>query len=409
MISREDALQLKDRLLDVLAEDAHNADRLLARLDQISSESGISAHASLLLLLTQIAFEESEARAHWESILEHRHAMSLALQREVAVRVALFDYFVNLNRKIARPCLIDLEMLESGREVGQVDPVTGLAGDRAFRSGLQSELRRARRYRQHASVVAFDLDGFAAVNARAGRVVGDRILREAAMLLHNKIRDIDLAARPGEDELALLLPETDRNGALLVAERFRSELEVHFRRREAGGRSVDLTVSGGVASYPDDARNAEELLAHAAQALYQAKASGKNVVLSYGAERRRFLRCDLDPEGVEVEVIGARELSPSRAADLSPDGILFASPEPIDVGEEIELRLATAGLPGDPDGLRMRGRVVRLEERAPGGDDAGDAVFRFDVGVAFLPEAGSRERILEFLERARAGKSKGWV
>ena len=106
-------------------------------------------------------------------------------------------------------------------------------------------------------------------------LVGDRLLREVAILLNNNVRDIDVAARLGEDEMALLLPETDRNAALSVAERFRQEMEEFFATRESGGKPVNLTVSAGVACYPDDAATPEALLERAAQALYQAKAMGR--------------------------------------------------------------------------------------------------------------------------------------
>src|SRR6185436_7167834 len=263
-----------EQLQAVLAEDTQNGERLLGRLELLRQETGLGAHAALLLVLTHLRLEDDEARKVWDEALAHRHEMSLALGRDVGVRVALFDYFVNVNRRLVRPTLIDLEMFEADRSGSPVDRTTGLATDRAFRSAVQAELRRAKRYAQRVAVVLFDLDGFAAVNERVGSAVADRLLRETAILLHNKVRDIDLAARPGEDEMALVLPETDRNGAHLVAERFRREVEVHFHRREAGGKPVGLTVSGGVASYPEDARTAEALIERAAQALYAAKASG---------------------------------------------------------------------------------------------------------------------------------------
>jgi diguanylate cyclase (GGDEF)-like protein len=242
------------------------------------------------------------------------------------------DYFVNVNRRLAQPVLIDLEMFEAGPRAASVDSLTGLATDRAFRGALQGELRRAKRYGLTVPVVLFDLDDFARVNREFGQLVGDRLLREVGILLHNKIRDIDLAARPGEYEMALILPETDRNGALLVAERFRWEVESHFARREAGGRPDGLTISAGVACYPEDARAPEALLDRAAQALYRAKAQGKNSVQAFEPERRRFLRFDLDPTRVEVEVLAPRDLGRAVPRNLCRSGIVFGSPEPLEVG-----------------------------------------------------------------------------
>jgi len=262
---RDEAGPLREQLVQLLAEDTHNTERLTARLDALAQETGLSVHAGLLLLLTQLPFEETEAREHWEGILAQRHAMSLALGRDVGLRVATLDYFMNVNRRLVHPTLIDLALHPTASAGGDV--LTGLPRDRAFRAAVQGELRRARRYGHAVAVALFDLDAFAALNERVTPLVADRLLREAAMLLGNKIRDIDLAARPGEDELAILLPETDRNGAFLVAERFRREVESHFARRDAAGAPAALTVSGGVAAYPEDAADAEALLARAAQAL----------------------------------------------------------------------------------------------------------------------------------------------
>jgi diguanylate cyclase (GGDEF)-like protein len=390
---RDEAGPLREQLVQLLAEDTHNTERLVSRLDALARETGLAVHSALLLLLTQLPFEEAEAREHWEGILAQRHALSLSLGREVGLRVATLDYFLNVNRRLVHPALIDLAMHPTP-STGD-DVLTGLPRERAFRAGVQGELRRARRYGHPMAVALFDLDAFAALSERVTPLVADRLLREAAMLLGNKIRDIDLAARPGEDELAVLLPETDRNGAFLVAERFRREVESHFARRDAGGVPAGLTVSGGVAAYPEDAADAEGLLARAAQALYQAKAAGRNVVLLHTPERRRFLRFDLGTRGAEVEVVGARDLAGGRVRNTSASGLLFTSPEPIDVGEGIEIRLEGGGGQAPRRVLKLRGRVVRLEELPGAGEE------RFEVGVAFDLDGGPREdELLEFLEDA---------
>ncbi len=410
MITREDADHLRDQLLALLAEDAHNTQRLLARLDAITRESGIGAHAALLLILTQLAFEEAEARRHWEAILAHGHQLARNLGREPGIRVAVLDYFMNINRRLVQPTLIELQMRESGFPEQDIDRTTGLATDRRFRSVLQNELRRARRYEQKASLVLVDVDHFAEINERFDPLVGDRLLRELAILLNNNIRDIDLAARPGEDEMAMLLPETGRNGALLVAERFRREVEAYFSGRESGERTVCMTISAGVACYPDDATTPETLLERAAQALYQAKASGRNAIQLYQPERRRYLRFELEPGRFEVEVLTPVDRA-AHLKNLSRNGILFTSPESLDVGERIEIRLAEVeDEPGKA--WRIRGTVVRLEQLPTDGtaaaevsdDDGVDAEpDRYEIGVALdLDWAAGSDDLLDFLEHAQS-------
>jgi diguanylate cyclase (GGDEF)-like protein len=407
LINKEDARRIRIELLEMLEEDAHNVQRLLGRLDAITMESGVGAHAALILILTHLQFNDDEAREHWAGIISHRDELGRALGRDVGVRVALLDYFVNVNRHLIRPTLIDLEMFEAGDMSDTRDSLTGLATDKMFRVAVQHELRRARRYGQTVSVILFDLDDFGPVNDRLGRFVGDRMLRELAILLNNKIRDIDIATRPGEDEVALVLPQTDRNGALLVAERFRLEVEQFFGRREADGAPVGLTISGGVATYPGDANSPEELLERAAQALYRAKASGKNLIQVYNPERRRFLRFDLEPGRFEVEVLGSQDLPPGEARNLSRNGIVFTSPEKLHVGEEIEIRLQDQAPDGGPKPLRVRGRVVRLEE-LPEAEDPKDGGDLFEIGVAFDADSlASGDDLLDFLERSRIGSRQG--
>lgn len=408
MITRAEAERLREQLLAVLAEDVRNTELLLSRLDSIMKETGIGAHAALLLILTHLAFEDGEARRHWEAVLEHRQRISEALRRDVGVRVAVLDYFLNVNRRLVRPTLIELEMYEAPYPV---DPLTGLASDRMFRAAVQNETRRAKRYRQRVSVALFDLDDFSGVNEAVGELVADRLLKEAAIVLHNKVRDIDVVARPGEDELAVVLPETDRNGALLAAERFRREVESHFSYREAAGRRVHLTVSGGVASYPEDAGTPETLLEHAARALYQAKASGKNTIHVYHAERRRFLRVDLWAGHFEVEVLSPRKMSAGHARNLSPNGIVFTSFEALNVGEEIEIRVVSATGDAVSRSPRLRGRVVRLEELPDVSPQPAGAATpqdplpdRFEIGMALDLDSGQGEQnLMEFLEKARTG------
>lgn len=404
MITREQADKIRDELLSVLAEDAHNTQRLTERLESITRESGIGAHAALLLILTHKTFTEEEARRHWEAIVARHKELSDSLGRTPGIRVALLDHFMNVNRQWVQPVLIELELMELNTREATRDRLTGLANDHTFRTALQQELRRARRYDQKAAVVIFDLDNFAQINDRFGRLVGDRIMRETGILLSNKIRDIDIAARPGEDEIALLLPETDRAGALLVAERYRQALETHFARRESAGQTADLTTSGGVACYPEDATTPAKLMERAAQALYQAKALGKNMVEPYQPERRRFLRFQFEPGRFEVEVLSPPTPGAGGVRNLSSSGILFTSPEPLEVGEEIEIRVADPGEDPEARSLRVRGRVVRLEE-LPGQAQAEAVVDddRFEIGMAFdLDWSGETDDMTGFLHAAQA-------
>jgi hypothetical protein len=170
-------------------------------------------------------------------------------------------------------------------------------------------------------------------------------------------------------------------------------------------------VSAGVACYPEDAASPEALLERAAQALYQAKAAGRNSVEIYLPERRRYLRFDLDPARFEVEVLAPADRGPGKLRNYSRNGVLFTSPEPLEIGESIEIRLITPDGESTAGAARLRGRVVRLEELGPAERADDDAALpasdeRYEVGVALDEETGGTD-VLELLERARQG-TPGW-
>ena len=396
MITLDEAERYKEELLAVLKEDAHNEERILKRLDQIRTQSGLQAYAALLLILTHLAFDESEARRHWESILKHRHTLSDKLQRQVGLRVAVLDYFVNINRQLTSPRIVDLSLTERQETSSPIDPQTGLWNARHFLSCLQKESRRAKRYRLDLSVLYLDLDNFREVNEAHGELVCDILLREVAILLKNKIRDIDLAARLAGEEFALLLPETERMGAFLVAERIRKELERHFLRRDIDGRPIALTATIGVAKYPEDAATADRLVQRAEEAMHQAKARGGNNVGVYYKERRNFIRFDVAQRPVQIRVTPAGSegdevpSSSPEPRNISRSGLLFESERPYDIGEELIIVCQDGR-----DGARvtLRARVVRIEEIE-------SQEGRYEVGAAFLLEWEHQEsQVTEFLSR----------
>jgi len=157
-----------------------------------------------------------------------------------------------------------------------IDNLTGLANRRHSEEALSAELARAERFGTPLSVVFADLDEFKAVNDRYGHPAGDLVLREFADVLHATLREADVAGRWGGEEFLLLLPGTDADGGAQLAERVRAGIEDRTVRGPTGD-PISITCSFGVASYPA-AETADDLLAAADDALYEAKRAGKNRV-----------------------------------------------------------------------------------------------------------------------------------
>jgi diguanylate cyclase (GGDEF)-like protein len=159
------------------------------------------------------------------------------------------------------------------------DELTGLANARAFRSILDREIERSRRFQTPLGLVMADLDNFKQVNDRHGHPQGDEVLASVAAVLRDLSRDIDAPARYGGEELAVVLPQTDAEGAALLAERMREAVERLRVPRVTGRGSLRVTASFGVASMPESASDREKLVAAADAALYRAKRGGKNRVV----------------------------------------------------------------------------------------------------------------------------------
>lgn len=158
------------------------------------------------------------------------------------------------------------------------DALTGALNRRSFYLGGERELDRARRYGHALAAVMLDLDGFKQVNDSFGHACGDRLLSELAQRCQQQLRASDLLGRVGGDEFAVLLPETDLNGAGLVAERLRQVIEGWEPLDDHGPAEVSLSL-GITLLHPADA-GLEDFLERADLALYEAKQSGRNRVVA---------------------------------------------------------------------------------------------------------------------------------
>ena len=165
------------------------------------------------------------------------------------------------------------------------DDLTGISNYRHFQEQLRSELRRADRYHRPLSLIILDIDDFKKYNDSYGHWAGNLALKCLAILLEENVREkIDIVARYGGEEFCLILPETDKGAAMEVAERIRHSVEENDFDKEEMGIGSKLTVSLGVATYPDDTKESEDLVMKADVALYQAKEAGRNQICSYLTE-----------------------------------------------------------------------------------------------------------------------------
>ncbi len=196
------------------------------------------------------------------------------------------DFLARLG-KICGVCLENTINRERLLISGLTDPLTELHNRRYLDRRLSEELSRASRYHQPLSCLFIDADHFKRINDSYGHQAGDSVLRELATRIRSQLRASDVATRYGGEEFALLLPQTGLNEAMLLAERIRHEVAQSPMQLE-DGQTLNLTVSIGVSeTLPMVGKSrhqevGEHLLASADQALYQAKANGRNRIEALG-------------------------------------------------------------------------------------------------------------------------------
>ncbi len=189
---------------------------------------------------------------------------------------------VNLLLEPAAMALDSALLLKRAEELSVTDDLTQLYNSRYMNLVLRRETKRASRSGRPLSLLFIDLDGFKAVNDTHGHLYGSRALVEAAGLIRGSARETDVAARFGGDEFAIILPDTGGEGAYAVGERVRDRVAAYSFLAD-DGLNLHLTASVGVATLPDVAASADELVAAADKAMYQVKDSGKNGIQAASA------------------------------------------------------------------------------------------------------------------------------
>jgi diguanylate cyclase (GGDEF)-like protein len=171
---------------------------------------------------------------------------------------------------------------EEALRLSRFDSLTGLHSRDFFLAEIEQEILRASRSGRPFALLMFDLDGLKAANDRFGHASGDTLLRAVADTLRGDIRITDVAARYGGDEFVLLLPETDLNGAMLVADKVR--IDIGRLALPHDGLVIRTSASIGLVTFPDDGRTSTELMRRADLAMYEAKRRGRDQVVRFARE-----------------------------------------------------------------------------------------------------------------------------
>ncbi|HOX05477.1 MAG TPA: GGDEF domain-containing protein [Planctomycetota bacterium] len=260
-------------LVSALAGDRQlsEADRLL--VDDLKAARGNMFYSDLLYAVTHQRFPPETAEGLWGRILRHKYEMSFAMQRNIRIAVASLDYLSNLTAELTSATVICEARVSDMVRIAQHDSLTGLYNHSCCYRQIEMALARHSRCGAPVSMMMLDIDDFKAINDRYGHQEGDRVLAAMGKAIAETIRATDSCCRYGGEEFAVILPATDAQEAGVLAERLRARVTQNL----PAGRSV--TVSIGVACCAQNTCTAQELVRQADEALYRAKAEGKNRVV----------------------------------------------------------------------------------------------------------------------------------
>jgi len=252
-------LPIEDSYLELLADTLESLD-VPARGQFLQRYFRAVAHLDL---------RESQCIQLWDEILVRRRELAGFLGRPVALKTALMDVLASAGL-FRLPIIIEYDELKKLQLNAVTDPLTGLYNRRLFTETFEKELNRARRYGAPLGLVILDLHRFKEVNDKHGHTRGDDVLRATASTLRKALRTSDSAFRIGGDEFALLLPQTDAAQALALSRRIESVFVESVRPLQL---SVPVTMDHGVATYPQDGEQPDQLFHVADDRLYRLKHS----------------------------------------------------------------------------------------------------------------------------------------
>jgi diguanylate cyclase (GGDEF)-like protein len=359
-------------ILKCLDDFSIDDDKLISELNCIIEKVGDEACQVLFSVLTHLDLAPDQAEDYWRQIISHRNSMNKSLGRDVNLRTAICDYFCTINKSLTNPIIIEIRFLEDVLDSLRHDSLTGLHSRRAFDEMFLRETERANRYGLELSVLFFDLDDFKKINDTFGHLAGDDTLVHVARIVMDEIRAIDIASRYGGEEIVVVLPETGKADAFVVGERIREKVEnIKLNYKD---QIISLTISGGIATLPIDANDTKSLIKNSDIAVYKAKEAGKNNIVIYSENRRRFIRVDFIAD-IRVKEVDSKEKIgtwETKSKDLSTRGILFKSNHSIDIGTQVQLKIPI-GIADEP--LLVVGTVVRVEKFSS---------KQFDIGISFI-------------------------
>jgi len=379
-------ISLKESVLNCRIN-INDDDIFIDEFNKLVENNGEETYRIVIQILTDQDLESEEAKKNWIEIITHRENISNALDRKISLMTAITDYLDSYKESLKEHKIVEISTYEKAIKESTHDNLTGLFNKAYFRNALNQHLSLAKRNNTDLSVLFLDIDDFKEINDTLGHHTGDDILKIVAQIINQELRSSDIAARFGGDEFVVLMPNTYKTNALVFSERLREA--IMQKPIKIKDEILQITMSGGVAGFPVDAQNVQNLLNLADSALYRAKGAGKNNISLFVNDKRRFLRIKFN-RTIQIKRLGFRNtrVLSGTSKDIAIGGILFENKEALPIGTKIQVSIPVTE---KSDPLLLIGTVVRVE--ALGTDN-------FDIGMILSfkeMEKTAKDEISKFL------------
>ena len=303
---------------------------------------GMEVYRNYFYLLTHLEFEESDAVQHWDAFKRYHGKFEQDLGYSIDTRITTLSYFINENRQLQNPKIIEMKVFQSTQDKVILDDLTSLYNYRHFRERIKAGMQAATSREEMLSLVIIDIDDFKHINDDYGHLAGDGILRQIALLVKTEFGDLGDAFRYGGEEFAVIVPGAGKQEVYELSNSLCARIAAHPFVNEASAdrHELSVTASLGLAVYPHDCDTSDALIGNADKALYTAKGTGKNIVCLYSENQRRAKRPSVSVEG---EMTSFRTTSVRmRTLNVSKGGIRFICEQALAEDSVVELKLDLA-------------------------------------------------------------------
>jgi diguanylate cyclase (GGDEF)-like protein len=359
--NRDPDAELLNALAGLVGDNPRDGSRLDAELRELAKSYEGRVYQELIQQLTSLELNSEDGAGYWRAVVSHQGYMEERLGKPVDVRVAMLDWLLEA-RALKEPRILELAKFERLQSSVHRDGLTGLYNFRFFEEHLGREIAKNGRKLSPLTVAMIDIDHFKVFNDTHGHESGNEALIAVGRVLADSLRQHDICARYGGEEFVLVLSDTPKAAAGEVAERARQSVEDHIDEIAGVTLSGPLTISVGLATYPADAADAGALVRAADQALYTAKANGRNRVQMAGDVPRSFRRMDVRltgrfrtlTEGYEAfstSSVGEGGFAMRVERELPPGSLIEVAIEAPEGGRDLVVtgRVVYTRLAGDTD------------------------------------------------------------